>query len=98
MPQTVQIETQTEQQGLSHLHRQSAARSAGRELALDRREDALDQSAATVELLWKCPPHFGADPADAPGFLSALGRNHAPRTELSADVRVIPLAVEFGVG
>jgi hypothetical protein len=98
MPQTVQNETQAEQQGLPHLHGQSAARSAGRELALDRREDTLDQSAAAVESLPKCPPHFGAHTVDARGFLSALGRDHAPRTEFSADVGVISLAVEFSVG
>ena len=53
MPQPIQIETQAEQQGLPHLHRQTAARGAGRELAFDRREDALDQRAAPVELLGK---------------------------------------------
>jgi hypothetical protein len=98
MPQTGQIETQSEQQSLPHLRGQSAPRSAGRELALDRREDALDQSAASVESLRECSPHFGAHAVDAPGFLSALGRDHAPRTELAADVPVISLAVEFGVG
>ena len=77
MPQTVQIETRAEQQRLAHLHGQSAARSAGRELAFDRREEALDQSAATVESLWKCPSHFGAHAVDTPGFLSALGRDRA---------------------
>jgi hypothetical protein len=46
----------------------------------------------------ECPPHLGAHSMNAPAFLSALGGNHALRPELLADVRVVPLAVELGVG
>ncbi len=53
MLQAVQIETQAKQQGLAHLHRQAAAWSASRELALDRGEDTLDQRAVAIESLRK---------------------------------------------
>lgn len=97
MPQAVQIETQAKQQGLPHLHRQAAAWSASRELALGRREDPFDQSPA-VESLRKCPPHFGTHSVDAPSFFPALGGDHALSSELLADVGMISFAVEFGVG
>src|ERR1700730_6210311 len=98
MPQAVQIETQSEQQSLTLLRVQRAARSAGRELALDRTEQALDQRSASVEASRERSPHFGADFMNMPGFLSAFGRDHALRPELLPDVGVIPLAVELGVG
>src|SRR3984893_11676863 len=98
MPQAIEIETQSEQQSLTLLRAQRAARSAGRELAFHRTEQALDQGSAPVELLRKGSPHLGAHSMDAPGFLSTLGGNHALRSELLADISVIPLAVEFGVG
>jgi hypothetical protein len=59
MPQAIQIETQAEQQGLANLHAQTVARGTSRKLAFDRGEDALDQSTAPVQPLWKYPPHFG---------------------------------------
>ena len=80
------------------LHGQQAAGRAGREFALHRREDALDQSPAPIEAVRKRPPHFGTHPAHAPGFLPALGRDHTLRSESLPDVGVIPLAVEFGIG
>ena len=46
MPQAVEIETQSEQQSLTLLRAQRAARRTGRELAFHRTEQALDQSAA----------------------------------------------------
>jgi hypothetical protein len=98
MPQAVQIETQSKQQGLAGLHSQRATWCTRRELALDRREQALDQSATPVNPSWECPPHLGAHSVDAPGFLSALGGDHALRPELLPDVGMISLAVEFGVG
>jgi len=73
MPQVVQIETQAEQQGLPHLHRQTAAWGASRELAFNRREDALDQCATPIELLRERSPHLGTDSVHAPSFLSTLG-------------------------
>ncbi len=98
MPQAVKVETQAEQRGLTSLDAQRAAGCAGRQLALDRREDALDQSAASVEAMRERPAHFGPDALDSPGLLPALGGNHALRPELLLDVGVIPLAVELGVG
>src|SRR5579864_9235838 len=98
MPQAVQIETQSEQQGLTLLRTQRAARRTSRELALHRTEKALDQGSAPVKPSRKCTPHLGAHPMNAPGFLSALGGDHTLRPELLPDVGVIPLAVELGVG
>jgi hypothetical protein len=95
MPQAIQIETQAEQQGLPHLHRQTAAWGASRELAFDRREDALDQCATPVELLWKGSPHLGTHSVHAPSFLSTLGGDNTLRSELLPNVGVISLAVEF---
>src|SRR5258708_38232272 len=98
MPQAVQIETQSEQQGLTLLRAQRATRRAGRELAFYRTEQALDQGSAPVEPSRKCSPHLGAHSMNTPGFLSALGGDHALRPELFPDVGVIPFAVELGVG
>src|SRR5579862_3543796 len=98
MPQAIQIETQSEQPSLALLRAQRTARRTGRELALHRTEQALDQRSASVEALRECSSHFGAHSMNTPGFLSALGRDHAPRPELLSDVGVIPFAVEFGVG
>src|ERR1700723_2498759 len=98
MPQAVQIETQSEQQGLTLLRAQRATRRTGRELAFYRTEKALDQGSAPVEPSRKGSPHLGAYSMNAPGFLSALGGDHALRPELFPDVGVIPFAVELGVG
>ena len=57
MLQAVQVETQAEQQGLAHLHGQAAAWSTCRGLAFNRREDTLDQSTTSIELL-KITPTF----------------------------------------
>ena len=98
MPQAIQIETQSEQEGLALLRVQRAAGRTGRELAFHRTEQALDQGSSPVEPSRKCSPHLGAHSMNAPGFLSALGRDHTLRSELLADIGVIPLAVELGVG
>src|SRR5271167_4913665 len=98
MPQTIQIETQSEQQSLTLLRAQRASRRTSREFAFDRTEQALDQGSAAVESLRECSPHLGAHSMDAPGFLSALGWNYALRAELLADVGVVPFAVELGIG
>src|SRR4029077_9647968 len=98
MPQTIQIETQPEQQGLAHLRAQRAAGRASRELALHRTEQTLDQRSAPVEPSWKCSPHLRTHSVDAPGFLAALGGDHALRPKLAPDVGVISLAVELRIG
>src|SRR6266852_3918587 len=98
MFQAIQIETQSEQQGLAHLHGQRAARCAGRELALHRAEQALDQRSAAVEPSWERPAHLSSHSVYAPCFLSSLGGDHTLRSELLPDVGVIPFAVEFGIG
>src|ERR1700675_3473131 len=98
MPQAIQIETQSEQQGLTLLRAQRTAGRASGELALHRTEQTLDQSTAPVEPSWKCSPHLGTHSVDAPRFLAALGGDHALRPELAPDVGVISLAVELGVG
>src|SRR5215469_4767919 len=98
MFQPVEIETQAEQQGLAYLHGQAAAWGASRELAFDRREDALDQSTTSVEPVRKRPPHFGTHSTNAPSFLSALGWDHVLSPELLTNIGMIPLAVEFGIG
>jgi hypothetical protein len=98
MPQATQIETQAEQQRLTLLRAQRATWCTRRELALERREQALDQSAAPVNPSWEGPTHLGAHPVKTPGFLAALGGDHALRPELLPDVSRIPLTVELGVG
>src|SRR5579862_7777885 len=98
MPQAIEIETQSEQQSLTHLDMQRSAGCTSREFAFHRTEQALDQRSAPIEPSWKCSTHFGAHSVDAPGFLSALGGDHTLRPELLADIGVIPLAVELGVG
>src|ERR1700733_10703842 len=98
MPQTVQIETQSKQQGLARLHSKRVTWCTRRELALDRTEQTLDQSAATINPSRELPAHLCSHSMDAPGFLSALGRNHALCSELFPDVCMVPLAVNLGVG
>ena len=98
MPQAIQIETQSEQQGLAHLHAQRAAWCTGGELSLHRREDTLDQGAASIQPSRKRPPHLSADSLDAPSLVATLGRDHALCSELPANIGMISLAVEFGVG
>ena len=46
MFQPIQIETQSEQQGLAHLRVQGSTWCASREFSFDRGEQALDQGAA----------------------------------------------------
>src|SRR5580658_10569517 len=98
MPQAIQIETQAEQQGLTHLGAQRTSRRASRELAFHRTEQTFDQSTAAIEPPRESPTHLRAYSVDAPGFLSALGGDDALRPELAPDVGMIPFAVEFGVG
>ena len=95
MPQAMQIETQAADHSLSHLHRQTAAWGARRELAFDRK-DALDQRATPVELLRKGSPHLGS--VAAPSFLSTLRGNNTLRSALLTNLGAISLAVEFGIG
>jgi hypothetical protein len=98
MPQAIQIETQAEQQGLTHRHAQTASRCPSRELAFDRREYALDQCATPIGSLRECPPHLGTHAAHAPSFLSAFGGDYTLRSKFLPNVGVISLAVELGVG
>ena len=98
MFQAIQIETQSEQQGLTDLRAQGTARCASRELPFHGREQAFDQRATPVELLRKCSSHLGAHSTHPPGFLPTLGGDHALGPELLPDISVIPLAVEFGIG
>src|SRR5208282_133264 len=98
MFQPIQIETQSEQQGLTGLHAQRTARYASRELPFHGREKTFDQGTATVNPLRECMPHLGTDSVHAPCFLPAFGGNHALRSEVLADVGMIALAVELRVG
>src|SRR5271167_2546023 len=98
MPQTIQIETQAEQQGLAHLGAQRTTGRPSRELALHRTEQTLDQSPAAIEASRERPPHLGAYSVQVPRFLSAFGGDYTLRPELAPDIGVISLAVEFGVG
>ena len=98
MPQATQIETQAEQQGLTHLGAQRTTGCASRELALYRTEQTLDQSTAAIEGSRECPPHLGTHSVQVPRFPSALGGDYTLRPELAPDIGVIPLAVELDVG
>ena len=64
MFQAIQTETQAEQQGLAHLHAQRPVRRSGAKLTLHRREDALDQSAASIEPSRIAPTHLDAESGD----------------------------------
>ncbi len=72
MFQPVQIETQSEQQGLTHLCAQRSTWRTGREFPFHGREQALDQGAAAVNPLREFTPHHGAYSAQAPCFRPAL--------------------------
>jgi hypothetical protein len=98
MPQAIQIETESEEQGLTLLSAQGTTWCTRRELALDRRKQTLEQSTAPVHSSWEFPTHLGTHSVAAPGFLAALGGDHALRPELLSDVSRISLAIEFGVG
>ena len=98
MFQPIQIEAQSEQQSLTHLRAERAPRCTSREFSFHRREQALDQRAATVSSLREGTPHLGTDTMEAPGFLSALGGNHALRSEPLTDVGMVSFAVELRVG
>jgi hypothetical protein len=98
MFQAIQIETQSEQQGLALLCAQRTAWRTSQELALHRREQRFDQGPTPPAPLRECPAHLGAHSVDKPRFLPTLGGDHTVRPELLPDIGVIFLAVEFGVG
>jgi hypothetical protein len=98
MPQAIQIETQAEEQSLRLLRAHRATGRTSRELAFHRTGQALNQGSAPAEPPRKRLPHLGAHSMRAPGFLSALGGDHALRSELFPDISVISFAVELGVG
>src|SRR5207245_895331 len=95
MFQAIQIETQAEQQGLTLLHGQAAARRPSRKLALDRGEDAFDQRATPIDSLGECPSHLRSHSVEMPCFLPPLRWNHTPCSQFAAYVGVIPLAAVF---
>ena len=74
MFQPIQIETQSEQQGLTHLHGQGATWGASREFSFDRREQALDQGPATVGPAREGASHLGTHSVQAPGFKPSVCR------------------------
>jgi hypothetical protein len=55
MFQPIQIETQSELQGLTHLGAQRLTRCTGREFSFHRREQALDQGAALAGITLCAP-------------------------------------------
>jgi hypothetical protein len=83
---------------LTHLCAQRSTWCAGREFLFYGREQALYQGATAVNPLREFTPHLGAHSVQTPGLLPALGRNHALRSEALADVGMIALAVELGIG
>ena len=98
MPQAIQVETQSEQQGVAPLRAQRTSRRMSGRRALHRAEQNLDQGTAPIELLRERPPHIGTHSTDTPVFFSGRRRNHAPRPELLSDLGVIAVTVEFSVG
>jgi hypothetical protein len=98
MPQATEIETQSEEQGLTLLHRQRATGRASREPALHQDKQALDQRSVPIERSRKRPAHLSAHPVGAAGFLPAFGGNHSLSPELLPDIDVIPFAIELCVG
>ena len=71
---------------------------AGRELALDTGEDALDQGAASVLPTREVAAHLGSHPSEAPSALSSLGGDDALSMQLLPVVEMISFTVEFGIG
>ena len=98
MLQAIQIETLSGQQGLPYLDAQAASRRTGGELSLHRREDALNQSTASIEPSRKGMPYLSSDAVYTPSPLVTLDRDHIVRSERPANIGMISLAVEFGVG
>ncbi len=98
MFQAIQVEAESEQQGLTHLRAQRLTRGPSREFSFDRREQALDQGAATVKPSWESISHLGAHSMHAPSFLSAFGGNQALCSKALADVSMIALAIKLRVG
>jgi hypothetical protein len=66
MFQPLQIETQSEQQGLAHLRVQGSTWCASRESSFDRGEQTLDQGAATVMPSREGTSHLGTHSVRAP--------------------------------
>jgi hypothetical protein len=98
MHHAVQIETQAKEQGLTHLHTEAAVGGASRELGLDRREYALDQSGAPVAPIRKTPAASRFALRARQASLAALGGDRGLRSELRLNVGAIPLAIELGIG
>jgi hypothetical protein len=69
MFQPIQIETQSEQQGLSHLRVQGSTWRASREVSFNGGEQALNQGAATVKPSREGTSHLGTHSVRAPGLL-----------------------------
>jgi hypothetical protein len=96
MPQAVEIEGQTEQQGLANLGREAATRCFRGELAFDDREHRFYFGAWPIQFVRKLTVHlvanfFVGDAAPASG-------NDTACSHRGADVPVIVFRVELRVG
>jgi hypothetical protein len=98
MPQAVKIVSQSEQQSLTALRRQAAARRTARQFAFGNREDGLDQGTTAILLAGKRRAHLRTNAVNGPGLLPPLRRDDTASMKLLANESVVPLGVELGIG
>ena len=98
MTQAVEVVGEAQEQRLEVLGDGQTTGSARGELALGRREDTLDQRTLAVASEREAGPHLGANAVELPGGLTPLGGDDALSAELVANVVMIALAIERGVG
>jgi hypothetical protein len=86
-----------QQYRLSALRPEGAARGSSRKLAFDRGDDALNESAPTLEVRWKFLAHPGPYPLNVPPHTAPFGRNEALVMQDVANMLMVTLTVELGI-
>src|SRR5581483_9959989 len=98
MPQAVKVVSQSEQQGLTALRKQAAARGSSCQFSCGHREDSLDQGAAAILFARKIGTHLRTNAMNPPGLFPTLGGDDAEGMKLLTNKGVIALGVELGIG
>src|SRR5260370_20903851 len=97
-PEAIEIVGQTEQKSLFALGgERTTGRFAG-EFAFDRAEDSFNMHTLPIALGRESSAHLRTHSMNFPTCLAALSGNDALRAQLLADMPVVALAVEFGIG
>jgi len=96
--QAVKIVSQAQQQCLAALRKQTAAGSTRGEFAFDGRKDGFHQGATAVQMSWEMAAHLGAYAVKVPGALAAFSGDDAASVESLANMGMVELAVELGIG